>query len=126
VLGSLQILEALMKVMTRKVGEVAVLDIEGKILLGEGDHEIKAVVDVIIGKGGKQVLVNLSKVPYIDSAGLGEIIRCFTALRRIGGSLKLLRPNERVIDLLNITNLLNVFDWYDDEDSALKSFSDNA
>ena len=125
-LGSLQILEALMKVMTRKVGEVAVLDIEGKILLGEGDHEIKAVVDVIIGKGGKQVLVNLSKVPYIDSAGLGEIIRCFTALRRIGGSLKLLRPNERVIDLLNITNLLNVFDWYDDEDSALKSFSDNA
>jgi anti-sigma B factor antagonist len=115
-----------MKVMTRKVGEVAVLDIEGKILLGEGDHEIKAVVDVIIGKGGKQVLVNLSKVPYIDSAGLGEIIRCFTALRRIGGSLKLLRPNERVIDLLNITNLLNVFDWYDDEDSALKSFSDNA
>lgn len=115
-----------MKVMTRKIGGVVVLDVEGKILLGEGDHEVKAVVDAIIDKGGKKVLLNLSKVPYIDSAGLGEIIRCFTALRRIGGSLKLLRPNERIIDLLNITNLLNVFDWYDDEDSALKSFSDNA
>ena len=115
-----------MKVMTRKVGEITVLDIEGKILLGEGDHEIKATVDGIIGEDGKNVLLNLSKVPYIDSAGLGEIIRCFTALRRIGGTLKLLRPNARIIDLLNITNLLNVFDWYDDEDSALKSFSDNA
>jgi len=114
-----------MKFSTRKVGKIVVLDIEGKILLGEGDVEIKAAVDDLIKKGNKKVLLNLTKVPYIDSAGLGEIIRCFTALRRIGGSFKLLNPNARIIDLLNITNLLNVFDWYDDESSALKNFSDN-
>lgn len=115
-----------MKFSTRKAGEVAVIDIEGKILLGEGDAEIKHTVDDLIKKGSKKILLNLSKVPYIDSAGLGEIIRCFTALRRIGGGLKLLNPNPRIIDLLDITNLLNVFDWYDDEALALASFSENA
>jgi anti-sigma B factor antagonist len=115
-----------MQFSTRKLGEIVIIDVEGKILLGDGDVEIKNTVDDLIAKGNKGILLNLTKVPYIDSAGLGEIIRCFTALRRIGGSFKLLNPNSRVIDLLNITNLLNVFDWYDDESAALKSFSDNA
>jgi anti-sigma B factor antagonist len=66
---------------------------------------------------------NLARVPYIDSAGLGEIIRCFTAIRKNGGSFKLLSPNQRLIDLLAITKLVNVFDWYNDEPSAIKSFS---
>lgn len=123
-LGSLQKLEALMKYSTRKAGKVVIIDVEGKILLGEGDVEIKQAVDDLIKKDNKSILLNLSNVPYIDSAGLGEIIRCFTALRRIGGSFKLLNPNSRIIDLLDITNLLNVFDWYDDESSALKSFSE--
>jgi len=115
-----------MKFSTRKNGDIVVIDVEGKILLGEGDVEIKRAVDDLLKKGTKYILLNLAKVPYIDSAGLGEIIRCFTALRRNGGSLKLLSPNERVIDLLNITNLLNVFDSYDDEAAALKSFSTHA
>ena len=115
-----------MKFSTRKVREVVIIDVEGKILLGEGDVEIKQAVDALIDKGTKNILLNLEKVPYIDSAGLGEVIRCFTALRRIGGSLKLLSPNSRIIDLLDITNLLNVFDWYDDEASAVKSFASNA
>jgi anti-sigma B factor antagonist len=121
-LVSLQKLEARMKYSTRKVGKVVIIDVEGKILLGEGDVEIKQAVDDLIKKENKSILLNLSNVPYIDSAGLGEVIRCFTALRRIGGSFKLLNPNSRIIDLLDITNLLNVFDWYDDESSALKSF----
>jgi anti-sigma B factor antagonist len=121
-----QIQEAPMKFSTRKVREVVIIDVEGKILLGEGDVEIKQAVDALIDKGTKNILLNLEKVPYIDSAGLGEVIRCFTALRRIGGSLKLLSPNSRIIDLLDITNLLNVFDWYDDESSAVKSFASNA
>ena len=112
-----------MEFSTRKIGEVVIIDIEGKILLGEGDVEIKQAVDGLIDTGSKNVLLNLEKVPYIDSAGLGEIIRCFTALRRIGGSFKLMSPNSRIIDLLDITNLLNVFDWYDDETAALKSFA---
>ncbi|MBN2242165.1 MAG: STAS domain-containing protein [Acidobacteria bacterium] len=111
-----------MKFSTRKNGDVTIIDIEGKILLGEGDVEIKKSVDDLLKKGTKNILLNLAKVPYIDSAGLGEIIRCFTALRRSGGTLKLLSPNERVIDLLNITNLLNVFDCYDDEADAMKSY----
>lgn len=115
-----------MKFSTRKSGDVIIIDIEGKILLGEGDVEIKQAVDDLLKKGKKNILLNLAKVPYIDSAGLGEIIRCFTALRRSGGSFKLLCPNPRIIDLLSITNLLNVFDLYDDESFALTSFKTNA
>jgi anti-sigma B factor antagonist len=111
-----------MKLSTRKVGEVALIDVEGKILFGEGDTEIKQAVDDILKKGCKKIVLNLAHVPYLDSAGLGEIIRCFTTLRKNGGAFKLLSPNRRIIDLLNITNLLNVFDWFDDEASALASF----
>ena len=112
-----------MKFSTRKVGSVAVLDIEGKILLGEGDVEIKQAVDELLDKGQKHILLNMAKVPYIDSAGLGEIIRCYTAMRRRGGNLKLLAPNQRLVDLLTITKLVNVFDWYNDEAAAVTSFS---
>lgn len=112
-----------MKFSTRKAGNVVIIDVEGKILLGEGDVEIKHVVDGLLQQGKKNILLNLAKVPYLDSAGLGEIIRCFTTLRKNGGQFKLLSPNQRVIDLLSITKLLNVFDWYDDETSALTSFS---
>jgi anti-sigma B factor antagonist len=118
--------EASMKFSTRKIGDVIIIDVEGKILLGQGDVEIKHTVDDLLKKGKKNILLNLSKVPYLDSAGLGEIIRCFTTLRKNGGNFKLLSPNRRIIDLLTITNLLNVFDWYDDEPSALTSFSTNA
>ena len=111
-----------MKFSSRKVGNVVVIDIEGKILLGDGDVEIKQAVDELLGKGERNILLNLARVPYIDSAGLGEIIRCFTAIRKNGGNFKLLSPNQRLIDLLAITKLVNVFDWYQDEASAVKSF----
>jgi len=80
-------------------------------------------VDGLLQQGHKKILLNLARVPYLDSAGLGEIIRCFTALRKSGGNFKLLSPNKRIIDLLNITKLLNVFDCYDNESSAIASFS---
>lgn len=112
-----------MKFSTRKIGDVIVIDADGKILLGEGDVEIKQAVDNLLKQGHKKILLNLDKVPYMDSAGLGELIRCFTALRKSGGNFKLLSPNERIKDLLNITKLLNVFDCYDNESAALASFS---
>jgi len=112
-----------MKFSTRKIGGVVVIDVDGKILLGEGDVEIKRTVDDLLKAGNKNILLNLARVPYLDSAGLGEIIRCYTTLRKGGGSFKLLSPNRRIIDLLSITKLLNVFDWYDNEESALKSFA---
>jgi len=112
-----------MKFSSRNVGDVVVIDIEGKILLGQGDVEIKQKVNELLLQGKKSILLNVSKVPYVDSAGLGEIVRCFTATRKNGGTLKLLAPNQRLIDLLTITKLINVFDWYKDEPAALASFS---
>jgi anti-sigma B factor antagonist len=112
-----------MKLSSRRVGNVMVFDVEGKILLGDGDVEIKQAVDELLSSNQKEILLNLAKVPYVDSAGLGEIIRCFTAVRKAGGNFRLLAPNQRLIDLLTITKLVNVFDWYGDEASALKSFS---
>ncbi len=111
-----------MKLSSRVVGDVTVIDIEGKILLGGGEVGIKKVIDELMKQGRKNFLLNLAKVPYIDSAGLGEIIRCFTAIRKVGGALKLLSPNPRVIDLLTVTKLVNVFDWYNEESGALSSF----
>lgn len=112
-----------MKFSSRQVENVVIIDIEGKILLGDGDVEIKQAVEGHLAKGHKNVLLNLAKVPYIDSAGLGEIIRCYTTIRKHGGDLKLLAPNQRLVDLLGVTKLVNVFDWYGDESSALASFS---
>ncbi len=112
-----------MKLSTRKVGRVVIIDVDGKVVLGEGDVEIKKNVDGLLQSGNRNLLLNLAKVPYLDSAGLGEIIRCYTALRRNGGNLKLLSPNPRIIDLLTITKLLDVFDTFDNEAAALASFS---
>jgi len=112
-----------MKLSTRKTGNVVIIDIEGKVVLGEGDVEVKKAVDDLLNRGNKKFILNLAKVPYLDSAGLGEIIRCYTALRRSGGNFKLLSPNRRIVDLLTITKLLDVFDSYDDESAAVASFS---
>jgi anti-sigma B factor antagonist len=112
-----------MKFSTRKTGDIVIIDVDGQILLEEGDVEIKMAVYDLLKRGNKKVLLNLAKVPYLDSAGLGEIIRCFTALRKSGGDFKLLSPNRRIIDLLTITKLLNVFDCYDNEAAAIASFS---
>jgi anti-sigma B factor antagonist len=112
-----------MKFSTRKIGNVVIIDVEGKVLLGEGDVEIKQAVDGFLKQGQKRILLNLAKVPYLDSAGLGEIIRCFTTLRKNGGDFKLLSPNKRIMDLLSITKLLDVFDCFDNESSAIISFS---
>jgi anti-sigma B factor antagonist len=111
-----------MKLSSRIAGEVLILDVEGKILLGDGDVEIKQAIDEHLTQGRKKFLLNLAKVSYIDSAGLGQIIRGFTAIRKAGGTLKLLSPNSRIIDLLTVTKLVNVFDWYNEESSALGSF----
>ena len=112
-----------MKLSTRKAGNVVIIDVEGKIVLGEGDVEIKKAVDDLTSHGSNKFILNLAKVPYLDSAGLGEIIRCYTTLRRSGGNFKLLSPNRRIIDLLTITKLLDVFDSYDSESTAVASFS---
>ena len=111
-----------MQIEQRAVGDVVVLDLKGKITLGEGDELLKDKVNSLVNQGHKKIVLNLADVPYIDSAGLGEVVRTYTTVSRQGGSLKLLNLTKRITDLLSITKLLTVFDTYDNEAEAIKSY----
>jgi anti-sigma B factor antagonist len=112
-----------MQIEQRAVGSVMILDLKGKITLGEGDEVLKDKITSLILQGHKKMLLNLADVPYIDSAGLGEIVRTYTTVSRQGGQLKLVNLTKRITDLLMITKLLTVFETFDNEQEALKSFS---
>ena len=112
-----------MQIEERIVGDVTVLDLKGKMTLGEGDELLKDKINSLMNQGRGKILLNLEGVPYIDSAGLGEIVRTFTTVSRQGGKLKLLNLTKRIEDLLSITKLLTVFETYDTEAEAIKSFS---
>ena len=115
-----------MQISERAIGDVIVVDLKGKITLGEGDEMLKDKVNSLLNQGRKKIVLNLAEVPYIDSAGLGEVVRTFTTVSRQGGSLKLLNLTKRITDLLAITKLLTVFDTYDSEQDAVQSFSASA
>lgn len=112
-----------MQIEERAVGDVLVLDVKGRITLGEGDEILKDKVNSLLNQGKKKIVLNLAEVPYIDSAGLGEIVRTYTTVSRQGGSLKLLALTKRITDLLAITKLLTVFETYESENDAVQSFS---
>jgi anti-sigma B factor antagonist len=112
-----------MQIEERSAGDVTVLDLKGKMTLGEGDELLRDKINSLIQQGRRKVVLNLEDVPYIDSAGLGEIVRTYTTIGRQGGSLKLLNLTKRITDLLSITKLLTVFDTYDSEADAVRSFS---
>ena len=111
-----------MDIAERTVSDVTVLDLKGKMTLGEGDELLKDKINSLIHQGQKKLLLNLEGVPYIDSAGLGEIVRTYTTVSRQGGNLKLVNLTKRITDLLSITKLLTVFETFDSEPEALKSF----
>lgn len=111
-----------MQIEERNVGEVTVLDLKGKMTLGEGDELLKDKINSLIHQGQRKLLLNLEGVPYIDSAGLGEIVRTYTTVSRQGGSLKLVNLTKRITDLLSITKLLTVFETFDSEKDAVASF----
>jgi len=115
-----------MQIEERAVGDVTVLDLKGRVTLGEGDELLKDKVNSLINQGRRKLILNLAEVPYVDSAGLGEIVRTYTTVSRQGGSLKLLSLTKRITDLLSITKLLTVFETFDAEDDAVKSFSASA
>ncbi len=106
----------------RQAGDVTVLDMSGKITIGEGSVSLRNAIRKLIEEGKKKILLNLSQVSYVDSSGIGEFVASFTAIGREGGQLKLLNLTQKIQDLLAITKLLTVFDTYDDESSALNSF----
>src|SRR6187455_161062 len=112
-----------MVIEERVIGDITVLDLKGKMTLGEGDELLKDKINSLIHQGQKKLLLNLEGVPYIDSAGLGEIVRTYTTVSRQGGNLKLVNLTKRITDLLAITKLLTVFETYDTEPDAVRSFS---
>ncbi len=112
-----------MEIQERTLQDVVVLDLTGKLTIGEGDELLKERISNLIQQGHRKLLLNLEGVPYVDSAGLGEIVRTYTTVSRQGGKLKLVNLTKRITDLLAITKLLTVFETYESEDEAVKSFS---
>ena len=111
-----------MDIKERVVSGVSVLDLSGKIVLGEGDGQIRDRIKDLLADGQKRILLNLGDVNYIDSAGLGALISSYTTTKRQGGQLKLVNLTKRIQDLLAITKLITVFETYDNEAQALASF----
>ena len=112
-----------MTIEERPTDGVMILDLKGKLTIGEDVELVKDKINSLIQQGEKKLLLNLEEVPYADSAGLGEIVRTYTTVNRQGGSLKLLHLTKRIEDLLAITKLLTVFDTFDSEQDAISSFS---
>jgi anti-sigma B factor antagonist len=111
-----------MKASTRQIDGVTIVDLSGRITLGEGSVVLRDTVKDLLGKGQKKILLNLGDVSYIDSSGIGELVSAFTSVRNQGGELKLLHLTKKVHDLLQITKLYTVFDIKDDEASAVQAF----
>ena len=111
-----------MEITERALENVVVLDLKGKLTIGEGDELLKETIQKLMDQGHNKLLLNLEDVPYVDSAGLGEIVRTYTTVSRQGGSLKLVNLTKRITDLLAITKLLTVFDTFESEADAVSSF----
>lgn len=111
-----------LKTKTRQVDGIAVVDVSGRVTLGEETKLLRETIQGLLGEGQKEILLNLGEVWFIDSAGIGELVSAFTSVRNRGGELKLLNLTKRVRDVLQITKLYTVFDIRDDEAAAIKLF----
>src|ERR1700761_3601203 len=112
-----------MKASTRQVDGITIVDLSGRITLGEGSVVLRDTIKDLLSKGQKKILLNLGDVSYIDSSGIGELVSAFTSVRNQGGELKLLHLTKKVHDLLQITKLYTVFDVKDDEAGAIAAFA---
>jgi anti-sigma B factor antagonist len=112
-----------MKASTRQVDGVTIIDLSGRITLGEGSVVLRDTIRNSVGQGMKKIILNLGDVTYIDSSGIGELVSAYTSVRNQGGELKLLNLTKKVHDLLQITKLYTVFDVRDDEANAIKAFN---
>jgi len=112
-----------MQIDERGVGDVKILDVKGRVTLGEGDELLKDKINSLLNQGARKIVLNLAEVPYVDSAGLGEIVRTHATVSRQGGGLKLIGLTKRITDLLAITKLLTVFETYESEAEAVRSFT---
>ena len=111
-----------LNISERPVGDVTILDMDGKITIGEGSVALRTAIRRLLEEGKKKILLNLAKVGYIDSSGIGELVSSYTAINKESGELKLLNLTQKLQDLLTITKLLTVFDVYESEQEALASY----
>jgi len=111
-----------LNISERQVGDVTILDMDGKITIGEGSVALRTAIRRLLEEGKKKILLNLARVGYIDSSGIGELVSSYTAINKENGELKLLNLTQKLQDLLTITKLLTVFDVYESEEEALASF----
>lgn len=107
----------------RQAGDITILDLTGKVTIGEGSVALRTAIRRLLGDGKNKLLLNLAGVGYIDSSGIGELVSSFTAVNKEGGVLKLLNLTQKIQDLLAITKLLTVFDVYENEAEALASYN---
>lgn len=113
-----------MKWNERRNGDVAILDLKGKLTIGVGDVQLRGLVHDLIDRGETKILVNMKDITYMDSAGTGQLVASYTSARNEGAELKLLNLNARTRDLLQFTELIRVFESFDDEATAVASFGD--
>ena len=113
-----------MEINKRRVGSVTILDLKGKLTIGDGAELLRDTVASTAFQGERRILLNLAGVPYVDSGGLGQLVRCSMAAQKAEGAVKLVNLTSKITDLLTITKLLNVFDTYDSEVAAIASFGD--
>jgi anti-sigma B factor antagonist len=111
-----------MKATVRQIGNISVVDLSGKITIGEGDVVLRERVTELLDGGNQSLLLNLEKVSYMDSAGIGELVACYKRAKEKDGTVKLLNPSGKVYDLLQLTKLEEVFETFKDEKEALVSF----
>ncbi len=112
-----------MEIAERSSGDVKVLDLHGKLTIGDGDELLKDKINSLVQQGHTKIVLNLGDVPYVDSAGLGQMVSSYRTVTRSGGTLRLLNLTARIREVLTITKLLTVFDTYESESEALASFS---
>ena len=113
-----------MQISERTINDVTILDLEGKLTIGDGAELLREKVTSIVFQGRTKVLINLAKVPYVDSGGLGELVRCSMSAKKANGAVKLMGLNGKITDLLAITRLVTIFDTFDTELDALVSFGE--
>jgi anti-sigma B factor antagonist len=112
-----------MNIVERRVGDITIIDLQGNIMFEDGDIELRGAVTRVLDAGHKKVILNMAEVPYMDSAGLSELVRTFVAINKRGGRMALLDLTRKVNDLLTIAKLLTVFETFDSEAEAVKGFS---
>ncbi|CAN5220318.1 STAS domain-containing protein [soil metagenome] len=111
-----------LNISERQAGDVTILDLDGKVTIGEGSVALRTTIRRLLGEGKNKILLNLGSVGYVDSSGIGEFVSSFTAVKKEGGVLKLLNLTQKIQDLLAITKLLTVFDVFENEGDALSSY----